>query len=89
MNFIPSALRHGIHQPAAGLPKLCFVSAGVHLKFLHDILAELKRNRSPADLLRIERVIVVASIHRVIVEVSGNPVKAHHAKFAVGGRSRR
>lgn len=84
---IGSALGDGVGQAAARLAEFGLKSRARDLEFANYVFAELVRDAGAPDLLREERVVIIASVHRVIVEVSRNAIEADHAKVAIGGSS--
>src|SRR5258708_21007549 len=88
VNLVGAALGDGVYHPTAGLAKFGLKTGTRHLEFADHVLAELIRNTGAPNLLREESVVVVSAIHRVVVEVPGNTVKADHPEVAIGRRSR-
>jgi len=89
---VASALCDGVHQTAAGLAELRFVTSAGHLEFLNYVFAELIRDACAANLLGekgvvvvVVVVVVVGAVHGVVVEVPRNAVKADHTEIAVCG----
>src|SRR5579864_9705316 len=89
VHSIRAAFRDRVHQAATRLSEFGFKSSAGDLKLPNHVLAELVGDAGPSDLLREEGIVVIATIHRVVVVVSGNAVEADHSEVAVGGGSGR
>ena len=89
VHHVAATFRDGVDESAARLAELGFVSRARYLKFLYHVLAELEGDAGTPNLLREERIVIVAAVHGVVVEVARDAVEADHAEVTVGRRTGR
>src|SRR5262249_41114527 len=89
MQIIRAALGHGVGHAARRAAVFGGIIRGVDLKLTNRRLTDRIVNARAATLFGEERLVIVASIYRVVVQQSRNSSKADQTKGAVGCRAGR
>src|SRR5262249_33637425 len=87
VQFVGAALGHGVGHAACRAAVFGGIIRGVDLKLTNRRLTYRIVNARAAALFGKERLVVVASVYRVVVQQSRNSAKADQAKSAVGRRA--
>src|SRR5437764_15278800 len=80
MVLIRAALRDRVDHSAGGPPVFCGVVRSVHLKFLNGSLGAGIADARAAALFGKEGLIIVAAVHRVVVEQCAHAAEADESK---------
>src|SRR5215510_5540894 len=89
MKLVRSALGYRVGDAARGTAILCRVVRGIYLKLTNRALTDYIVDPSTSAFFGEEGLVVVAAIHGVVVQQSGDAAETNQTKVRVGNGARR